>query len=111
MIPIPAFLATRAGKFAAIGLAVVLAVAGFLWWLESERDEAVEADRAAAQAEAAVITRKADERAHGAAAATTGAIQQESNDAKAAADASDDPLGAGLRSLRDSKGGNRPPAK
>ncbi len=100
-----AFLATRAGKFAAIGLAVVLAFAGFLWWLESERDEAVEADRAAAQAEAAVITRKADERAHGAAAATTGAIQEGTERAKAAAAQSDDPLAAGLDSLRAEKGG------
>ncbi len=106
-----AFLATRAGKFAAIALAVVLVVAAFMWWLDSQKDAAVRADRAQANAEAAVTTRKADEAAHGAAQGKSDAIQEGTDRAKDAAAQSDDPLAAGLRSLRAEKGSTRDPTR
>ncbi len=47
-----AFLATRAGKFAAGGLAVVLAITAFMLWLNHREKAAVEADRAVAAQQA-----------------------------------------------------------
>ncbi len=95
-----AFLATRAGKFAAGGLAIALLIAGFMWWLDNERDEAVEADRAKAAAEIA----PRQQRAGDAAQATTATIQNEAETTNAqvrdAARNSDDPLRDGFGKLR-----------
>ena len=98
-----AFLATRAGKFAALALAVVLAVAAFTWWLSNERQEAVEADRAKAAVEVLGKARRADE----ASSATTTAIQSKvettNAEVREAARNSDDPLRDGLDRLRTGK--------
>lgn len=97
------FLSTRAGKFAAAGVALILAVIAFTLWLRNERQEAVERDRA----EAAQVIAKSQERAEAAAQATGAAIQQEVDrtnaDARKAAAGSDDVLKSGFDSLRRGK--------
>lgn len=103
-----AFLATRAGKFAAIGLAVVLAITAFMLWLDHREKAAVNADRAQAAVEVLDTARRAD----AAAVATTAAIQtkvEKSNDeARNAARNSDDPLRDGFGKLRAKQASPRP---
>lgn len=106
-----AFLTTRAGKLAAGAVLFVVALLALALWLRSERQEAVEADRAKAVAEATQRARRADEAAQ----ATTQAIQNETErtneQARDAAANDPDPLGAGFRELRrssEARGGSAP---
>ena len=95
-----ALLTNPLAKWAAIALAGALAVAGFMLWLDAREQAAVKADRAAANAAVAVDTRKADERAHGAVAASEAATKARVDAAREAASESDDPLAEGLAWLR-----------
>ena len=95
-----ALLTNPLAKWAAIALAIALAVAGFMLWLDAREQAAVEADRAAANAAVTVDTRKADERAHGAVAASEAATKARVDAAREAADNSEDALAAGLNALR-----------
>ena len=97
------FLATRLGKFAAIGLAVVLAFGLFQWWLASERKEAVERDRAKAAQIIAERRERADVAAQGKIRDVQGKVETTNEKAAAAARNDPDPLARGFDSLRASK--------
>ena len=106
-----AFFASRAGKYTAAGIAIVLAVIAFLWWLGEREEAAVERDRA----KAAQVIAKATERAETAAQATTAAIQNEvkhgNDEARGAAVNSADPLGVGIGKLRERQAGRNAAAR
>lgn len=95
---------SRLAKPVATGLmivgAAVLLIGGFLLWDHFDDKAAIQADRNAANAQAAIAARKADERAEQAGNRTREGIEDANDRAQAAADAGDDPLGDGLRSLR-----------
>jgi hypothetical protein len=95
-----AFFSTRAGKAVLIGLALLLAAVAFALWLRGERREAVEADRAAASAEALSKAAEAQERGADAARESAAGIEAGNTAARDAARDSDDPLKAGLEELR-----------
>lgn len=95
-----ALLTTPLAKWIALALAGALAVAGFMLWLHGREQRAVQADRAAANAYVAVDTRKADERAHGAVAASEAATKARVDAAREAAAEAEDPLAEGLAWLR-----------
>lgn len=105
------FLATRAGKFAAAGVAVILAVIAFLWWLDSREKAAVERDRAEAAAEIA----ESQERAQRASSERVEAIRNDTertnDEARDAARNSDDPLGDAFGKLRERQTRRSAPAR
>lgn len=106
-----AFLSTRAGKFAAAGLAIILAIALFMLWLNGREKAAVERDRAEAAAEAAKTARRAEEASSAEIRAVQTEVEKANDEARDAAQRSDDPLGAGFDSLRTKQAGRRPAAR
>ncbi len=105
---LPFGLTPLAAKYIGGALALVLAITAFMLWLNHRENAAVEADRAKAAVEVLGKARRAD----AAAAATTAAIQNETertnDDARKAAVDSDDPLAAGFDRLRARKAIPRP---
>ncbi|HWK40791.1 MAG TPA: hypothetical protein VNR60_02575 [Croceibacterium sp.] len=96
--------ARRLVKLGLLALAVLMLVAaaiGFKLWLNARENSAVKADRAASSTEALSKAREADERAHRAAAGVAGDIETGNKRAVEAAAGSDDPLKAGLDTLRE----------
>lgn len=95
------FLGLAKGIWVAIALAAL--IGGFALWLANEKRDAVEADRARSNAEALARARGADE----AGLARTGqereAIEAQNEEARRAAEQSDDPLKAGLDKLREGR--------
>lgn len=81
-------------------LAAILATVLFLVWLDAREDAAVEADRAAHNAQVATEAREADERAGEVVRAEQAETRERVENAREEAEASDDPLAAGLRGLR-----------
>lgn len=97
MIPLPLGLPRWAKIAGAIAAFCLLA---FTLHKCAVRD-AVEADRAEANAEAVSTAREADEAARGEIDATRNEVEARNEKARNAASGSDDPLGDALRSLRD----------
>lgn len=93
--------AKRLVKIGLTVLAVVIAVTAFLVWLGGQKDAAVEADRAAASAEALSKARAADQRAGEVSHATQDRVERENTAARDAAAESDDPLAEMFRKLRE----------
>lgn len=96
-------LAKKLAPLAAIMLGlllIALAVLAFNWWLDNQRQSAVEADRAQSNATALTKARQADDAAQQAAQGTTAGIEASNSAAAEAASQSDDPLKAGLDTLR-----------
>lgn len=97
----------RFQRLAAIGTAIVafLALCGLVagaWALIVHRHDktVIQADRNAANVQAVTTARKADESAQTAAQGKTDEVQHANDNARKAASDSDDPLAAGLHSLR-----------
>lgn len=87
-----------------IGLALILAL---MWALNAYVADAVHDDRLEATMEAQQRDAVADDRAGQVAASQAATIEQESMNAREAANAGNDYLGDGLRSLRANKAGDR----
>lgn len=83
-----------------IALALVLSLAGWLWWHDRQ---VIAQDRLEAAAEARRIDAIADDVAGQIAASEAATTEQENDDARKAAADSDDPLRAGLERLRAKK--------
>ncbi len=103
-----AFLATRAGKFAAGGLAIVLLIVGFMFWLHGREKAAVEADRAKVAAKVLETSRRADAAAQATTAAIQSKVETTNEQARDAARNSDDPLRDGFGKLRSGKASPSP---
>lgn len=73
---------------------------GISLWLRAHDKGVAEGDRNAANVEATTTARKADEGAHAASRGKSDEVQHGNENARKAADDSDDPLASGLHSLR-----------
>ena len=92
------FLGLTRGLWLLIAAAVL---AGGAWgWLTHHTNAAVVSDRNAASAKVTITARAADQTAAAVVNSTREGIEDANRQARAAADSGDDPLGDGLRSLR-----------